>query len=112
MKTIDKLKKQLLCNPKIKFHCFPFPLHDGKTTKSLSEILETDPHPKYFLSESVTASIMSRMHKGTTLHTPSNAETSTGEATFGQTNRVYDKSGNSPTIPTAGGGRHIPQILG
>src|SRR3990167_9455525 len=49
---------------------------------SLSDILEEHPDPKYFLSESVTQSILSRMHKGTTLHTPSSAAISTEEATF------------------------------
>src|SRR3990167_3060427 len=48
---------------------------------SLSDILEEHPDPKYFLSQAVTQSILSRMHKGTTLHTRSSAGTSIEEVT-------------------------------
>jgi len=44
---------------------------------SLSDILEDNPDKKYFLSEKSIQSIINRMHKGTTLHTPSNKETNT-----------------------------------
>jgi len=48
---------------------------------SLSNVLEEHPDPKYFLSEKATQSILNRMEKGTTLHTPSKTQTSTEEAT-------------------------------
>jgi len=77
-KTIDKLKQKLLCNPKIKMIAFNFPQGTSNTV-SLSDILEEQVDPKYFLSEKAVTSIMGRLHKGTTLHTVSKQEeTSTG----------------------------------
>jgi len=79
-KAIDKLKKKLLCNPKIKMIAFNFP-QGTNNTPSLKDILEEHVDQKYFLSEKATKSILSRMNKGTTLHTPSKIVTNTEEAT-------------------------------
>ena len=46
---------------------------------SLSSILEENPDPKYFLSSEATKSVMSRLHKGTTLHTVSKQEATNTE---------------------------------
>lgn len=59
MKRIDQLKKEILLNhPEIKMYFAPFPYHDGKDMKSLSEVLETDVPQKYFLSEEQTQSLL------------------------------------------------------
>lgn len=58
MKTIDKLKMRFLKNPKIKMIAFNFPTGTGNIC-SLSEILEENPDPKYFLSEKLMKGLMS-----------------------------------------------------
>lgn len=80
---------------------------------SLSDILEDSVDDKYFLSEKQKNLIFSR---------PKNYQcklaTRSGQIIpmdsqmkpmFSQTNRVYDKSGNCPTIPTPGGGSSHPE---
>ncbi len=57
MKTIDKLKKRLLENPKIRMIAFNFPQGTSFTT-TLSDILEERPDPKYFLSSEKTERIL------------------------------------------------------
>ena len=57
MKTIDKLKKRLLENPKIKMIVFDFP-QDTNSTVTLSDILEENPPEKYFLSEKMVERLM------------------------------------------------------
>ena len=61
-KKIDKLKQQLLCNPKIKMIEFNFPQGINNTT-SLSDILEEHPDPKSFLSETQTKKILGTQGK-------------------------------------------------
>jgi uncharacterized protein (DUF2236 family) len=58
MKTIDKLKEKLLCNPKIKMMAFNFP-QGTNNMSSLSDILEEHPDQKYFLSEHMVKRLMS-----------------------------------------------------
>lgn len=56
MTTIEKMKRRLLSNPKVKMHCYPFPPAMNGTPK-LSDILEENPDPKYFLSPQQTERI-------------------------------------------------------
>ena len=51
--------------------------HKTENGCSLSDILEEQVDQKYFLSDKAMKSIQGRMHKGTTLHTPSPTLTST-----------------------------------
>jgi len=83
---------------------------------SLSDILEENPDPKYFLSEKITAFLLNdrgkfppQLRSDTT-----NKDSQTLISLLKnqrQGNRVYSKKGISPTIPTSVGGRHIPQVL-
>ena len=81
---------------------------------SLSDILEPHPDPKYFLSNKTIRGLMKGQSKPQLLEL-SKEEVIPGDITrvcqlFGQTSRVHDSKGISPTVPTASGGRHIPMI--
>ena len=64
MKTIDKLKKRLLENPKIKMMAHKFP-QDTKNTVLLKDILEDNPDQKYFLSKEATEKLLKHLKKST-----------------------------------------------
>jgi DNA (cytosine-5)-methyltransferase 1 len=73
-KTIDILKKKLLCNPKIKMIAFNFPQGINNTT-SLSDILEDSVDDKYFLSDKATQNILTKQtSKGARLHLQDEAQ--------------------------------------
>jgi len=110
-KAIDKLKQRLLCNPKIKMIAFNFPIGIGSIV-SLSDILEEQVDPKYFLSEHQMNRMFERGHSPT-LSTQATGEGQTetkSKPQFGQTSRIHKKEGISPTVPTTSGGHHIPMV--
>jgi len=81
---------------------------------SLSDILEEEVDPKYFLSEKAVRGLLKGQSKPQLLDVFKGGVTQ-GDITqvcqsFGQTNQVHDPKGISPTVPTVSGGRHIPMI--
>lgn len=90
------------------------------SASSLSDILEEHPDQKYFLSSRMVERIMGYRDTSQTPLPPDMKAHKPQERTLvrvnsmhkaSQADRVYSKKGISPTIPTAGGGRHIPQVL-
>jgi hypothetical protein len=85
-----------------------------ENASSLSDILEEQVAPKYFLSDKQTKYILETItEKSQSALIPTiikDGSITAKEHTFGQTNRVHDPKGISPTVPTASGGRHIPMI--
>jgi len=82
---------------------------------SLSDILEEHPDQKYFLSPTMTKFMLNDRGKflPQLLADTTNRDSQTLISLLrnqSQANRVYSKKGISPTVPTASGGRHIPQI--
>lgn len=79
MKTIDKLKERLLCNPKIKMFAFNFPAGTGDIVK-LSDVLQKSVPEKYFLSEEATKNLLEKQtSKGARIHSQEEVQEDTTE---------------------------------
>lgn len=90
--------------------------HKIGSESSLSDILEENVEEKYYLSQERIDKMFSRVQKNKAAgrgFQPSTVDMAHGgqlKPMFDQTNRVYKTGGVSPTIPTASGGHHIPQV--
>jgi hypothetical protein len=87
-----------------------------ESVSTLSDILEENVAEKYFLSQKMVDFLLNDRGKfpPQLLSDTTNKDSQTLISLVrkqNQANRVYSKKGISPTIATAGGGRHIPQFL-
>jgi hypothetical protein len=73
-KKIDQLKKRFLCNPKIKFFAFNFPI-GTPSILSLSDILEENVSEKYFLSKKTEEKILESLRRTQAKATDSTTQT-------------------------------------
>lgn len=114
--TLNKRKKMLNQNKKIKKMNFPFPEEKEEKIMPMTSILEKEVDEKYFFNDEKKEDLLKEL-KGqnlTSLHTTKNHLNMVGELNIkgnDSIRRVYHPYGVCPTLTTMGGGHREPKII-